>query len=249
MLEWKSIIRCAILLFLIAKAAAAISADELIAKNVEARGGMEKLQAVRSIHQTGTVQNGSTSMSYTWMAKRDNLLREELSWQGLTMVTALDGSDGWRVSPFRGRLDPERIAADEVKSLQLDADFDGPMVDYKKKGNTVEYIGTEDVDGTEAHKLKVTLRNGNVRYVYFDPDYFLEIRWLDQIRIRGALRETETDLGNYEQVEGVYFPFSFESGDKGQSKDQKITIQKMEVNTELNEALFHFPEAPVTSSK
>src|SRR5262249_22631225 len=148
---------------------------------------------------------------------------------------------GWRISPFRGRIDPEKLSADDTKQLKMNADIDGPLVDYKSKGNTVEYLGTEDVDGTDAHKLKVTLKTGDVRYIYLDPDYFLEIREVDQIRVRGAQEEEETDLGNYEQVEGVYFPFSIESGPKGEPKDAKITIEKVEANPDLDDQLFHFP--------
>src|SRR6202008_3813539 len=114
---------------------------------------------------------------------------------------------------------PEKMSGDEIKGLQLNADIDGPLIDYKAKGNTVEYLGTEDVDGTDAHKLKVTLKNGDVRFVYLDPDYFLEIRTLDQTRIRGAEQEEESDIGEYEQVNGVYIPFSIETGPKGEPKD------------------------------
>ncbi len=141
------------------------------------------------------------------------------------------------------------MAQDALKSLQLDADLDGPLVDYKAKGHTVEYLGTEDVDGTDAHKLKITLKNGDVRYVYLDPDYFLEIRVLDQTRIRGAQEEQETDLGDYEQVNGVYLPFSIETGPKGGPKDTQITIEKTEPNIDLDDSMFHFPPAPAKPGK
>jgi len=177
------------------------------------------------------------------------MMRMEVTLQGMTAVTAWDGSVGWQVQPFQGRIDPERMAADDVKGPQLAADIDGPLVDAKGKGNTVESMGTEDVDGTDAYKLKVTLKNGGVRYVYLDPDYFLEIRTLDQTTIRGVLTEQETDLGNYELVNGVYLPFSMEIGAKGGPKGQKITIDKVEANVEINDAVFHFPAAPAGTAK
>ena len=247
-------IRLVIALFFVAAVnASAITVDELIAKNIEARGGLEKLRAIQSLRETGRLEIGgggfSAKMSFLALAKRPDMLRTEAVFQGLTAVTAYDGSVGWKIFPFRGRLDPEKMSADEVKQLQLAADIDGPLVDYKAKGNTVEYIGTEDVDGTEAHRLKVTLKTGDVRYIYLDPDYYLEIRYLDQRRIRGSLEEEETDLGNYEQVNGVFFPFSIETGGKGQPKTQKITIDKVEVNVDLNDSLFHFPAAPAAAGK
>lgn len=240
-------IRCglvAALFFIALGSASALTVDELIAKNIEARGGLEKIRAIHSIRDTGKVQFGSTTLTYTRVAKRPNMVRSEVSFQGLTAVTAYDGKDGWRIQPFQGRVDPEKMPDDDVKSLQLEADIDGPLVDYKAKGHAVAYLGTEDVDGTDAHKLKVTLKNADVRYIYLDPDYYLDIRWLDQTRIRGAQDETETDLGNYEKVDGVFFPFSIEAGAKGRPKGQKITIGKVEINPDLDDALFHFPAAP-----
>lgn len=241
----------AAVIFAMVAGASAVTVDELITKNIQAKGGLDKIHAIHSLRCSGTIRfgGGGTEMKFTQMGKRPDRLRFEMAWQGLTSITAYDGSVGWRVRPFRGRLDPEKIAADDLKSLQLDADMDGPLVDYKAKGNTVEYLGTEDVDGTDAYKLKVTLKNGDVRYVFLDPDYFLEIRMIDQTRIRGVEEETETDLGNYEQVDGVYLPFSIESGEKGGPKVQRITLEKAETNVDLDDSIFHFPVSANTSAK
>jgi hypothetical protein len=102
-------------------------------------------------------------------------------------------------------------------------------------------LGTEDVEGTEAHKLRVTMKDGDKQYVYLDPDYYLVIRILYQRSVRGAQVETETDFGNYERVNGVYFPFSIDSGAKGGAKKRKITFDKAEANVLLNDTLFQFP--------
>ena len=233
------------ILFFIAAGAGAITADELIVKNIQAKGGIDNIHAIRSIRQSGTIRfgGGASGMTFVVLSKRPGMVRTEFSWQGLTSITAYDGTVGWAVRPFRGRKDPEKMSADDAKGLQLQADIDGPLVDYKTKGNTVEYLGTEDVDGTEAHKLKVTLKNGDVRYVFLDPDYFLEIRYIDQTKIRGVEEEEETDLGDYEKVNGVYVPFSIEIGSKGGPKFQKITFDKAEANVEMDDSLFHFPAA------
>lgn len=229
----------------IATAVNALTVDELIAKNIEARGGLEKLRAIHSLRATGKIRfGGNAQFDVARLAKRPGMVRTEISNQGLTAIRAYDGEVGWNVSPFRGRKDPAKMSADDLKSMILTADMDGPLVDYKAKGNTVEYMGTEDVDGTDAHKLKVTLKDGDVRYIYLDPDYFLDIRWVDQTRIRGVQEEDETDVGNYEQYEGVYFPTSYESGPKGYPKDSKLTIDKVEVNVDLDDAIFHFPATP-----
>jgi outer membrane lipoprotein-sorting protein len=229
---------------LIAAAAAnGITADELIAKNIEARGGMDKIHAIHSLRETGKLRFGgsSTEMGFTNLLKKPGMLRQEFAYQGLVSITSYDGTEGWQIRPFRGRKDPEKLDADDVKTTQTEADLEGPLVDYKSKGHSVEYQGTEDVDGTEAHKLRVTLKNGDVRYIYLDPDYFLEIRYRDRTTIRGVQEEYETDLGNYEKVNGVYFPFSLETGRPGEEKSQKIEIEKAEANVDIPDTVFHFP--------
>jgi hypothetical protein len=122
--------------------------------------------------------------------------------------------------------------------------MDGPLVDWKEKGSTIEYLGTEDVDGTQAYKIKVTRKNGDVNFVYLDPDHFLEIRILTQRVQQGALVETETDYGDYEKVDGVFVPTSIEAGGKGDPDKQKIEIDKSEGNVPIDDATFHFPTAP-----
>ena len=243
----------AALLLFVAAHARAFTVDELIAKNIEAKGGLDKIRAIRTLRTSGQMRVGgggfSLDLAYTMMAQRPAMIRTEASIQGLTAVTAYDGSIGWQLQPFQGRRDPDKMSADDMKGLKLSADMEGPLVDYKAKGHKIDYLGTEDVDGTAAHKLKISLKEGDIRYVYLDPDYFLEIRIVDQIKIRGVEIEQETDLGDYEQVNGVYLPFSIESGPKGGPKGQKITIVKAEANVDLNDALFHFPAAPAAVSK
>jgi outer membrane lipoprotein-sorting protein len=231
----------AIFLFFIVQGASALTVDELIAKNIEARGGLDKIHAVQSVRFTGKIRFGSTDLPYVIEMKRPEMLRTQLTLQGMTAIRAYDGKEAWRISPFRGRVDPEKMSADDVKQMKINADLDGPLVDYKSKGNLVEYLGTEDVDGTEAHKLKVTFKSGDMRYIYLDPDYFLEIRNIDVTRVRGAEEVQETDLGNYEKVEGLYFPYAMESGVKDGPKDSAVTIEKTEVNVNLDDSLFHFP--------
>jgi outer membrane lipoprotein-sorting protein len=236
-----------------AVSARAVTVDELIAKNIKARGGIEKIRAIQSLRTRGKIFSGqgdfSIELAYVQMIKRPGMYRQEASMQGLTAVAAYDGSVGWQIQPFGGRLDPERMSADDAKGLKLLADLDGPLVDYAAKGNQVEYLGTEDVDGTEAYKLKVTLKDGDILYIYLDPDYFLQIRMIIQSRIRGAEYMEEHDLGNYEQVNGVMLPFSIESGPKGQAKNTKITIEKAEINLALDSKLFRFPAIPAAVSK
>jgi hypothetical protein len=222
--------------------------DALVAKNVEAKGGADALRAVQSLRLQGKmlVNQGQIEFAYTQTKKRPGQVRTEATLQGMTLVQAYDGAEGWKISPFGGRKDPEKMSVDDAKSLVEDAEIDGPLVDWQAKGSTVEYLGPEDVDGTLAHKLKVVRKNGDVSYVYLDPDHFLEIRILTQRTEQGAQVELETDLGDYEKIAGVFFPFSIEAGPKGSSDKQKIIFEKAEANVRVDDAVFKFP---ATASK
>ncbi|UXI68043.1 hypothetical protein [Tahibacter amnicola] len=237
----------ALLAALAAGSAQAISVDELVAKNIEARGGLAKIQAIQSLRLTGRTQFSgggfSVELGFLQLQKRGDKFRAENSLQGLTAVSAYDGKDAWQIQPFQGRKDPEKLSADQAKSFAQQADIDGPLVDWRGKGHKVEYLGLEDVDGTPAHKLKVARADGDTQFIYLDPDYFLEIRVSTISVVRGVENEQENDLGNYEAVNGVFVPFSIESGPKGQPKGQKLTIEKAEANVEIDDAVFSLPAA------
>ncbi len=220
--------------------------DELVANNIEAKGGATALAALKSVRLTGKLllNEGRFQLAYTEIKKRPGEVRTEATLQGMTQVQAYDGTQAWQISPFRGRKDPEKMSADDTKSLIEEAEIDGPLVDWKEKGSTVEYLGTEDVEGTEAYKLKVTRKNGDINYVFLDPDYFLEIRVLTQRTEHGAQVETETDLSDYEKVNGVFLPFSLESGRKGSQDKQKLILDNVEGNVPIDDSVFHFPTQP-----
>lgn len=217
--------------------------DELVAKNIEAKGGAEALRALQSLKLNGKmiVNEGQLQFAYAQTKKRPGEVRSEFAIQGMTAVQAYDGKEGWKISPFQGRKDPEKMSSDDAKSMIEDAEIDGPLVDWKAKESTLEYLGREDVDGTSAYKIKVVRKNGDVNFVYLDPDHFLEIRILTQRIRHGAQEEVETDVGDYEKIGGVFVPFSIEAGRKGDPDKQKIVIEKAEANVPVDDAIFHFP--------
>ena len=218
--------------------------DELVAKNIEAKGGATALNNLQTLRSTGKLLvpvQGLIELGYLQTKKRPDEVRTEASLQGMTQIEAYDSKEGWKISPFFGRKDPERMSADDVKALVEDTEIDEPLADWKNKGSTVEYLGTEDVDGTPAHKLKVVRKNGDVSFVYLDPDHFLEIRIVTQRVRHGAYEEVETDLGDYEQAGGVFVPTSIEVGRKGAPDKQVVVIDKLEANVPVDDTIFHFP--------
>lgn len=237
------------LLALLAGSASAATLDELVAKNLDARGGAAKLAAIKTLKTRGKLLVGDQfELGFAQYQKAPESVRVEASLQGLTQVQAWDGREAWQISPFQGRKDPEKMSADDARALADDAPIGGALFDWKARGSRLEYLGTEDVDGTEAHKLKVTLKNGDVEYVYLDPDHYLEIRTVAQRNVRGTQVVSVSDYGDYEQVDGVYFPFSIATETKGDGK-QQVTIERAEANVPVEDALFAFPTATKGEAK
>jgi hypothetical protein len=212
--------------------ASELTADELIAKNLEARGGAAKLRALTTMHTVGKQRlgGGQDAKIESWAVASEDF-RGELTLQGMTAVQAWDGQEAWTISPFGGRREPQKISLEDAKALIEASDIAGPLVDYRAKGSKVEYLGTEDIDGTDAYKLRVTLKNGDTKYVYLDPDQYLEIRIVSHRMVRGQEEVSSTDLGDYEKVDGIYFPF--ESG--------RSQLDTVELNSRIDKTIFAFP--------
>ena len=224
--------------------------DELVNKNIQTKGGIDKIKAIKSFRMTGKVNGGGGFTAATGQEnQRPNLVRETFSLQGMTAITAYDGTTGWQIQPFGGRKDPQLMGEDELRDLLLDADFDGPMVDYKEKGNTVEFLGHDVVDGDDALRLKVTLKDGDIIYYYLDPDTYLEIRREVQTIIRGSIRESVTEMGSYKPVAGVMYPFSISQGSKTNPAEATTTIHKIDVNVPIEKADFALPASLKQGSK
>jgi hypothetical protein len=229
--------------------AAAQTAEELVAKNLQAKGGVDKIKAINTLKMSGTVYvefgGGGINAGFSQEDKRQNYIRQGFSLQGMTQTLAYDGSNGWKIDPFQGRKDPEMLGEDEMRDLVDNSDIDGPLVDYQSKGNKVEYVGHDIVDGDDAYKLKVTLKDGDIVYYYLDPDTYLEIKTVLQEFIRGSIRETEQLLGSYKQVNGVYFPYSIEMHQKGGTGPShfRISFDKIEANVPIEDSFFKMPAA------
>jgi hypothetical protein len=245
----------ALLLSYAAVPAAAQDAQSLIAKNLEARGGAAALAAIRNVSFEGrTIFPGDFEVTYKEARARAGAGaadRVDFGLQGLDIIQAYDGRGGaWKVNPLQGRKDPEKMSADEGRQLADEALIEGPLLSSRTDGSRVTYLGRDDFYGTLAYKLKVTQKDGDEFTYWLDPDTYLEIKVDETRRIRGAEQTTETELGDYEKVAGVYFPMSVESWAQGSpSQRQRTIIASGAANTNVPDSFFAEPRGPVTSSK
>lgn len=215
--------------------------DEVVARWVQARGGMDKLKSVQTQRITMKLHAGSFEASIVEINKRPDKARQEFILQGMAQVVAYDGKTGWQLNPFEGRRDAELMSEDDMKGIVEEADIDGPLVDYAQKGHKAELVGHDDVEGTDCYKIKLTLKNDDIRTIYLDTDSLMEIKQESQTMIRGAMQEGETYFGDYEKVDGIYEPFAIEQGRKGDPDRTKLTVEKVEFNVPVDDAVFVMP--------
>jgi Predicted periplasmic protein (DUF2092) len=223
--------------------ALAQTVDELIAKSFETRGGLDKLKAVKSIRMTGKMTMGpGMEAPITIEMKRPRNARMEFTIQGSTGVQAYDGKQAWGISPM-GSRQAEPMPAEMAKDLDDQADMDGPLVDYKAKGNQIELVGKEKVEGSDAFKLKVTKKDGDVEYWYLDAESYLPVKVEAKRTIRGSEIEGESTLSDYKEAGGFLWPYSIQSGAKGRPEKQSLVIDKIEINPVIDDARFKMPAA------
>jgi outer membrane lipoprotein-sorting protein len=225
---------------LAAAAASAETADDVIARHIAARGGMDKIKAIQSVDMKIKANQQGLEFPGRLEWKRPDKLRLEMTIQGKTMVQAYDGKTAWAIMPFLGSLDPQAMSADDAKDVIEQADMDGPIIDYKAKGNAVEYVGREDVEGAPADKLKVTMKNGDVSYVYVDAESGLTVKETSKRKQQGSEIEIDSYMTNFKPVNGVLFPFAIENKVQGKSMGQ-FTIEEVKPNVAIDDQAFAMP--------
>lgn len=219
------------------------TADEVIAKYIEAVGGRAKLDGFKSMRITGkATMQGGMEMPLTVEMKRPDKVRIDSTFQGMTMSQAYDGKTGWMIMPFAGKTDPEKLSEDQVKHLSSRADMDGPLVDYQKKGHKVEFEGTDEIEGSAVYKLKLTKKDGDVDTFFIDKETYLPIAMKTKTSVQGTEVEVEVSFGDYKPVDGVMMAHSV--GQKmGAMGGTTMVFEKVETNIELADSRFAMPEA------
>jgi len=219
------------------------TADEIVSNNIKAMGGKEKIAAVKTVKMTGNLDLGPDMKApFTILLKDGKKFRFEMEIQGMKMVQALDGDSGWYIQPWSGKTDPERMSPEEVKAAKDQADFNGPLFDYKAKGNTVEFIGKEDMEGTDTYKLKVTKKSCDVSYIYLDASTNLQLKETAKHKFKDKEVEAASLSSNYKSVDGLMFPFSMEErGSDDASQGQSMNFDKIELNPAIDDSIFKMP--------
>lgn len=218
----------------------AITLEEILAKNLEARGGKAKLEAIKTYTVDGTMTMAQgMDLSFTQAMKRPMKYRMDMSFQGMSVVTAFDGTTAWSKNPMAGNK-PEKAPESEVKRMAEQADLDGVLINSKEKGYKLELVGTEDIDGSTAYKIKVTDKDNEVSHMFIDATTWLEIMWSKNISMMGQEADVEIMMSNYQDVGGVQMPMLMEIRSEGQTV-MSMTYSNPKVNVPLSDDRFAFP--------
>jgi outer membrane lipoprotein-sorting protein len=234
------------LLCLLPLTGAAQNPDFIVDKVLAARGGLDKIRTVQAERVSGHISFGAEAEGpFVVELKRPRKMHMEFTIQGGTIVRVYDGkSAGWTVNPFTGKNNPEPLPEEELKNISEESDFDGPLVDYKAKGSQIELVGKDKVEGKEAYRLKLTTKNGDVRFYLFDSQTFLLLKWEGKRKFKDEEVPVESFFRDYHDVGGLQFAFEIDSGASAVQIDQKILIDKIELDPEISESRFLKPPPP-----
>lgn len=229
-------------LFILVGFAQAQSAEEIVAKHIAAIGG-DKWASVEAMQSDANISaEGAPGMtiSMKMVVIRDKAVRMDVNVMGMTQTTALNGDQGWSTNPFMNQMDPEPMTADQVKSMMDMTDVDGTLIGYKEKGYTLEYIGTEDVDGIEAIKIKINKRDKSTEYSFFDPETYYEIQNIRIEDVDGQVAETVTVYSNFKEQEGIKLPFTIQQASPVMG-NSTVTITGVTINPLVDMKSFDMP--------
>ena len=219
--------------------------NQILAKVFVARGGLAKMRSIKSERVAGTISFGSeASGPFAVELKRPLKMHMTLSVQNQTMVRVFDGTQGWANNPFAGKVNPDSMTDEDLKNISEEADFDGPLVDYVRKGNKVELLGKDKVEDKDVWRVRLTTKNGDVRYYLFDVQAFLLLKWEGKRRAEGKEFPVESYFRDYRDVDGLKFSFQIDSGSSAINLTQKLVIDKIELNVLIPDSEFTKPAAP-----
>lgn len=210
--------------------------DEIIAKNLQSRGGIDKLKAVKSIKMMGKLVTQGMEFPVVLYLKRPNLMRNESEFQGQKIISIFDGEKAWQINPLFGSGEPMEVTGVQAESVKEQADIDGPFVDYKEKGIKIELLGKEEVEGTPAYKLKVITKDGKEKFYYLEANSCLEIKAESSFEFQGSTYTSVSTISDYKEVDGLKFPFSIQI--TSAMGNVQILFEVIEINPELDDSLF-----------
>src|SRR5712692_2218139 len=236
------VLRITLLLF-VPLAATAQTAEEIVKKALDARGGVDKLKAVQSERLTGRISfSRGVEGAFVVELKRPLKMHVEITIEGQKVIRVYDGkSSGWTINPFAETKDVQPLSSEELKNISDESDFDGPLMDYKAKGNQIELAGKEKLDDKPVYRLKLTSKNGDVRFYFFDASTFLLLKWQGIHKTGDQEIPWESFFSDFREVQGLKYPFRIDQGSPGTDIKQTLNSEKIEIDPQIDDSRFSKP--------
>ncbi len=209
------------------------SADEIINKHIEAIGGKDNWSKLKTLRTECTMKSQGTDIKFTIVQVDKIGMRQDIAVAGMVGYSIINTKQGWNYAPWQGHTKAEAMTEDDVKNAQDDLWLLDEFITYKELGKTMEYLGKDDVDGTECYKLKMTAKDGKETTFYIDPSTYFVIKQTEKMTSNGQVVENSTFFSDYKKLdEGIVYPMSI-SGEWGE-----MSITKLEINTKVDESIF-----------
>ncbi|NOX84510.1 MAG: outer membrane lipoprotein-sorting protein [Chlorobi bacterium] len=235
------------ILFSFSLSAQNLSLDEILNNYYEVMG-LDKLSEVKSIEIKGKSFNQGMEYDFTMTLVPPSRFRIEVPIQGQKMVQVYNQGEAWMIAPWTGTLEPKDITGDQLKGMKKQADIAGELYNWKEKGNKVELLGKEDLEGSDTYKIKLTDKNGDETIYYIDAENFVILKTENTITMRGEPIKTESSLSDYKPVEeGIIMAYSHADSYNGQVVNT-LTIDTVILNPEVDLSIFEKPEVPAADS-
>jgi outer membrane lipoprotein-sorting protein len=202
--------------------------------------GQNKLLKVKSVHFTGKAMMTGMESTLVIISKRPDKMRIELEIQDAKIVQAYDGVNAWMINPMTGSEEPIDLIGPDADGMIESSDMDGQLWNYKEKGHQLELDGTEGFEGSDVYVLKLTKKNGSIDHYYLDSDNYVVLMVKSIVVMNGSEIETETIFSNFQDVNGVIMPFTFEYKYAGQT-GRTIIMEEIKFDQTVDDTIFAKP--------
>ena len=230
------------ILSFLAFAAFAQTADEIIAKHLEAMGGKawETVKTMKMESKVSVQAAPGMEIPMTMTVVNNKSARMDVSVMGMTQSSCINGDKGWANNPFAGKMEAEPLTADQVVEMKDMTDLSGSLYNYKQKGYSVEYLGKEDLEGTEVHKIKIVRSPTKTEYALIDPENWYQIKNITVATVDGKEITAETMYSNFKKDGELVFPYTIEQNNPMMGASV-TTVTALKLNEPVDEKIFDMP--------
>jgi outer membrane lipoprotein-sorting protein len=223
-------------------AAFAQTADEIVAKHIEATGGAEKWKALKSMEMVNKFNVQGMDIESKSVIVNGKSSRTDVALMGQEIISVIDGETGWAQQPamMGGTGEPEDMPGALVKEGRKQINLGGSLLNYKENGSTVELVGKEKLDGVDVYHLKLTEKGGDVTNLFLSTSNYYTLKSSGKRNVQGKEIDAEVTYSNFKQVEGLTFPHTMEVPSP-MGGTMTMETDSIKLNPKVDETIFKKP--------